>query len=95
MNGTEVIGSKEENMTHVRVMERRPPPAPARAWAMLSPCCAVEEAGTASRGWSTVFDMVGNILSCRTVQFEKKRLSAHIIEQDIYLHMHAGIPFRP
>ena len=24
--------------TDVRVMERRPPPAPARAWAMLSPC---------------------------------------------------------
>ena len=24
---------------YVRVMERRPPPAPARAWATLSVCC--------------------------------------------------------
>jgi len=23
-------------------MERRPPPAPASAWAMLSPCCAAD-----------------------------------------------------
>lgn len=27
-------------------MERRPPPAPARAWAMLSPCWAADVAGT-------------------------------------------------
>lgn len=27
---------------YVNVMERRPPPAPARAWAMLSPCWAAE-----------------------------------------------------
>ena len=26
---------------YVRVMERRPPPAPARAWATLSVCWAV------------------------------------------------------
>ncbi len=30
---------------YVRVMDRRPPPAPARAWAMLSPCWAVDVAG--------------------------------------------------
>ena len=30
-----------ERGTDVRVMERRPPPAPARAWAMLSPCWAM------------------------------------------------------
>ena len=39
-------------------MERRPPPAPARAWAMLSPCWVVEEARTASRGWSVGLDIV-------------------------------------
>ena len=29
-------------MTYVKVIERRPPPAPARAWAMLSPCWAAD-----------------------------------------------------
>ena len=28
-----------EGGMHVRVMEKRPPPAPARAWATLSVCC--------------------------------------------------------
>lgn len=35
----DVTGGNGE--TDVKVMERRPPPAPARAWAMLSPCWAV------------------------------------------------------
>lgn len=30
-----------EGRTDVRVMESSPPPAPARAWAMLSPCWAI------------------------------------------------------
>ena len=32
-------------MACVKVIERRPPPAPARAWAMLSPCWAADVAG--------------------------------------------------
>ena len=31
--------------THVNVMERRPPPAPARAWAKVSLCCAGDVVG--------------------------------------------------
>jgi len=44
--------------TDVRVMERRPPPAPARAWAMLSPCWALAAATTVPRGCSTGLDMM-------------------------------------
>ncbi len=34
----------EKLTTYVNVMARRPPPAPARAWAILSPCCAADVA---------------------------------------------------
>ena len=33
---------------YVRAMESRPPPAPARAWATLSLCCAAVLVGTAA-----------------------------------------------
>ena len=38
-------GKAWKGMTYVNVMERRPPPAPARAWAILSPCRAAAVAG--------------------------------------------------
>ena len=44
--------------TDVRVMERSPPPAPASAWAILSPCWAVEEAGIASFSSDCFADMI-------------------------------------
>lgn len=34
-------------IANVNVMDKRPPPAPARAWAMLSPCCAAGVTGAA------------------------------------------------
>ena len=37
--------------THVNVMASSPPPAPARACAILSPCCAADVAGVTSLGF--------------------------------------------
>ena len=42
--------------TDVRVIDSRPPPAPARAWAILSPCWAAEVAGGATWVWEVVLD---------------------------------------
>ena len=39
-----IAGEVEEGMTYVKVIESRPPPAPASAWAILSPCWAAEMA---------------------------------------------------
>ncbi|KAL8767418.1 MAG: hypothetical protein Q9194_005997 [Teloschistes cf. exilis] len=47
-------------MEYVRVMERSPPPAPAKAWAMLSPCWAADVAGAAT-GSISAFDIVRSI----------------------------------
>lgn len=49
-------------MTYVKVIERRPPPAPARAWAMLSPCWAADVARViasllGAAGWDIVVFM--------------------------------------
>ena len=55
---------KEVAVTHVNVIDSSPPPAPARACAMLSPCWAAEVAETTSFG--AVLDaMASNV--CRNV----------------------------
>ena len=62
--------NKEEiGRPYVRVMERRPPPAPARAWATLSVCWAVVVGFaililTGTRGWSMKNDLIA-MLVCR------------------------------
>jgi len=61
--------------TDVRVMERRPPPAPARAWAMLSPCWALGVATTVPRGCSTGLDMLENWQSTEELGLRERKLS--------------------
>ena len=50
----------------MRVMDSSPPPAPANAWAMLSPCWAVEDAGIGSSGLMAGFvvDMLRDESNC-------------------------------
>lgn len=63
--------------TDVRVMERRPPPAPARAWAMLSPCWALEAAETATRGLSMGLDMMWYWRSTEELGLKERKLSTY------------------
>lgn len=52
--------------TDVRVMDSSPPPAPASACAMLSPCWAVEDAGIGSSDLVSIFvaDMLMDESNC-------------------------------
>ena len=56
-------------------MDRSPPPAPASACAMLSPCWAGDETVTSSLGWSADFDIVNDIEE--VVETEERSLQHH------------------
>ena len=62
-------GTVEGREAHVRVMDSRPPPAPARACAMLSLCCsAVEVAAEATCRWTeglVLSDIVADLAESR------------------------------
>lgn len=68
-------------------MDSSPPPAPANAWAMLSPCCAVDEGGIGASDW--VFDVVLDMIVSDAAMCELQE-SERSGEMDIY-HMEGSM----